>query len=109
MTGPTFNDPLVVNLAQAVCARCRKRLVTQAAAEDLVYDGEVLRCPLCWGKEHRDRAFAMQTKATAYLKKTRPDHPDAERDPVAALGQVAVDLKQALNLTIPATPETKTP
>lgn len=44
-----------------------------------------------------------EVRASKYLAAIgRPDHPDAERDPVGALGQAAVDLKQALLFQKPA-------
>lgn len=43
----------------------------------------------------------MQALARRYLARLgKSGHPDAERDPVGALGQVAVDLQQALNLRV---------
>lgn len=46
-------------------------------------------------------AGAMRGTARRYLRTLgKENHPDAKRDPVSALGQVAVDLQTALTLQL---------
>lgn len=58
-----------------------------------------MSCDRCTDCDHCARA-RMTVTARIYLARLeKEDHPDAERDPVGALGQAAIDLLQALALS----------